>query len=209
MTPRLRSLLALVATAVVGGVTFTVYAPARGLTAADYADAGVSGPNRVATCPVRVSPECAQAYGTRRYETVRFLVVLGALADGGRDVLLPPRPRGVASECLRVMDWTECDIDPTASFPAVAAKWDAPVPVTLARQVSRYVIPDCRRPDGGYDLHLGDDGGAVPDCRRRELDGGSRWFGCNVMRRAEAVGTQCIAAPTGVIVYGERLEESL
>lgn len=29
MTPRLRSLLALVATAVVGGVTFTVYAPER------------------------------------------------------------------------------------------------------------------------------------------------------------------------------------
>lgn len=33
--------------------------------------------------------------------------------------------------------------------------------------------------------------------------------GCNVVKRVDAVGAACLAAPSGVVISGERLEESL
>lgn len=204
---RIAALTAVVATVGVGSLTFTVLAPDPGTTALDLADAGIAAPNRVATCPVRVDPSCAAALGVRLYETVRFPVYREAQSDGGIALVLPPRITR-ASRCLEVLDWSDCDLDPVATFPAVAAKWDDAVPVTIARSSSRYVIADCRDPDGGWD-----DKHAEVDCRaigaRGLPDGGPRWFGCNVLPRSVAVGTQCLDAPSGVVLAGERLEGAL
>lgn len=199
---RLAQLLGLVAVVTVGGVTATIYAPAPGVTQADLADAGIASANRVATCPVRVDPTCAAQLGLRQYETVRFPVFRAVQSDGGLEFVLPPGIRGLG-RCIEVLDdWRHCDIDATATFPAVASRWGQAVPLVVVRSTSRHVIPDCR--DGGaWDDRL------VVDCRMRQPDGGARWAGCNAMPRAQAVGTQCLDAPTGVVLQGERLEDAL
>jgi hypothetical protein len=202
---RIGALTAVVATVGVGSLTFTVLVPDPGTTALDLADAGIAAPNRVATCPVRVDPSCAAALGVRLYETVRFPVYREVLPDAGIALVLPPRIAR-ASRCVEVVEWAHCDLDPVANFPAVAAKWDDPVPLTLARSSSKHAIPDCHGDDGGWvDKH------EPVDCRRVELDGGSRWAGCNVLPRAAATGTQCLDAPTGTVFFiqGERLEDAL
>ena len=205
MNPRIAALSSLIAVAVVGGVTFSVYAPNAGTRAADLEDGGIAGPNRVFTCAVRVHPDCQAQFGVKRYETVRFPVYLGAVVNGARDVVLPPRLREFADECIRVLDWEECDSDPVGTYPAVAAKWDDAVPLSLARTASKWRIPNCRLSDGGWDDQMGEDGGATPDCR---LDG-VRWAGCNVLPRARLVGTQCLDSPTGVLTGTDKVEDSL
>lgn len=170
-----------------------------------YLASSSDGPaNRVATCHVRVSDECLAQYpALKRYETVRFPVVREVAADGGLTFVLP-RALGaqgsLARECIEVLDWASCDIETCAARPGVCAQWDAGQPVTRVRTASKYVIPDCRRPDGGWDDHH-----APVDCV--ELDGG--WRGCNVALRSQRVGTQCLDAPTGVVYAGERVEDSL
>lgn len=204
---RIAVLTALVAVVTVGGSVFSVYAPEQGVTAIDLADSGVAGPNRIATCPVRVAPECAAAFSTRRYETVRFPVFREVQPDGGIALLLPPRIMR-AADCLAVLDWTRCDLDPVATYPTVAARWDDAVPLTLARSASKFVIPDCRRADGGWDSDH-----APVDCVatgfKGYLDGGPRWNGCNTLERVFSAGSQCLDAPGVDVRDGERMEDSL
>lgn len=163
---------------------------------------------RAATCNVRVSDECLAQYpALRRYETLRF-PVLRDVSDGGLSFVLPRvlgDPNGVVRDCMEVVAWDDCTIDTCATFPAVCAAWDAGRPVTRVRSASKYVIPDCRGLDGGWDDSV------VADCRRKGVapDGGTRWWGCNVFPRAEAVGTQCLDAPSGIVFAGERVEDSL
>jgi hypothetical protein len=158
---------------------------------------------RVATCPVRLREECREKYpNLKRYETVRLPV---ALLDGGAPpekslaIALPE----VLADCVEVLRLEDCTFEDCAKGPGACDVKDAGL--TKVRAASKYVIPDCRTPDGGWD------DSAVVDCRRAGvlLDGGAAWWGCNVFPRAEAVGTQCLDAPTGVVVAGERLEDSL
>lgn len=204
---RLAQLLVVLGTVTVGAVSYTLYAPEPGTRAADLADAGVTAPNRIATCPVRVDPSCGLP--VPRYATVRFPVFRDVMADGGIALIFPPRIAR-AARCLDVRDWSQCDLDPVSSFPAVAARWDAAVPLVLARAASKFVIPDCRTADGGWDERAER---PPVDCRGfgpwGELDGGARWRGCNVTPRRWAVGTQCLDAPTNNVAAYERLEDSL
>jgi hypothetical protein len=48
-----------------------------------------------------------------------------------------------------------------------------------------------------------DDVGPV-DCRLRLDDGGSVWRGCNVLQRAQAVGSECLPSACGA-TSGEQL----
>lgn len=179
-----------------------------GIYVASTTDApGAGGALRAATCNVRVSDECLATYPSlKRYETVRF-PVLRDVSDGGLSFVLPralAAKGSLARECIEVVDWAACDVDPCATFPAVCAAWDAGQPVTRVRSASKYVIPDCRDalPDGGLQWV---DNHAPVDCT--ELDGG--WRGCNVGLRAQRRGAKCLDAPSGVVFAGERLEDSL
>lgn len=206
---RLAQWVSLVTVVVVGAATYTVYGPSSpAITPTHYLDAGVSGPTHIATCPARIRPQCAATYGTRRYETLRFPVfVTGTPGNAqGFDVLLPPRSQSVAGPCIEVMAWADCTLEAvTAGTQAAAlAYWVAEIPVLVARSSSSHVVPDCRGADGGWD-----DAHAPVACQRREPDGGSRWAGCNVMPRAQSVGGACLDAPTGVVYFGERWEDSL
>jgi hypothetical protein len=110
----------------------------------------------------------------------------------------------VLADCVEVLRLEDCAFEDCAKTPGACDVKDAGL-AKADRAASKYVIPDCRAPDGGWD------DSAVVDCRRAGvlLDGGAAWWGCNVFPRAEAVGTQCLDAPTGVVVAGERLEDSL
>lgn len=164
---------------------------------------------RVATCGVRVSDECLKQYpALKRYETLRF-PVLRDVSDGDLSFVLPrafAAQGSLARECIEVVDWAACDVDACAAFSAVCGAWDAGQPVTRVRSASKYVIPDCRGADGGWD-----DGHASVDCLRLGYasDGGYGWAGCNVIPRGLSAGSQCLDAPSGVVFAGERLEDSL
>lgn len=202
---RLAALVSLVTVVGVSGLTYTVYGPnSSTITATHYLDAGVAQPTHLATCPVRVEPACAAAYGTGLYETVRFPVfVTGTPGDAnGFDVLLPPRTSRVAGRCLEVMDWSRCTLEVVTApmMAAVMAYWDSDVPLQVMRGSSTHVIPDCREADGGWnDQH------APVDCTT--FDGG--WRGCNVLPRSAMTGTRCLSAPSSVVRAGERIEGSL
>jgi hypothetical protein len=181
---------------VAGGIAVGVY-----FTGLDTVDPTAL---RVATCPVRLREECRGKYpDMKRYETVRLPV---AMLDGGVPlekslaIALPD----VLADCVEVLRLEDCAFEDCAKTPGACDVKDAGL-AKADRAASKYVIPDCRAPDGGWD------DSAVVDCRRAGvlLDGGAAWWGCNVFPRAEAVGTQCLDAPTGVVVAGERLEDSL
>jgi hypothetical protein len=181
---------------VAGGIAVGVY-----VASFDTVDATAL---RVATCPVRIREECRAKYpDMKRYETVRLPV---AMLDGGGDALeksLAIALPDVLADCVEVLRPEDCAFEDCAKGPGACDVKDAGL--AKVRAASKYVIPDCRAPDGSWD------DSAVVDCRRAGvlLDGGAAWWGCNVFPRAEAVGTQCLDAPTGVVVAGERLEDSL
>ncbi len=164
---------------------------------------------RAATCGVRISDECLVQYpALKRYETLRFPVMREVRVDGGLAFTLPQvlgDPDGIVRNCVEVVDWASCDLDTCATYPAVCAAWDAGQPVVRVRSASKYVIPDCRGPDGGWDDT------SVVDCRRKGVgnDGGTAWWGCNVFPRSESVGTKCLDAPSGTVMAGERIEDSM
>lgn len=168
--------------------------------------------NRSATCSVRVSDECLAQYPSlKRYEAVRFPVVRSVLGDGGLQFLMPRAlgdPNSIVRDCIEVLDWATCDLDTCATYPATCASWDAGQPMTRVRAASRYVIPDCRNSDGGWDKNH-----APVNCGATGAfglpDGGPRWAGCNVLPRTNAVGPACLDAPSGNVFLGERLEDSL
>ena len=164
------------------------------------ADAGYS-PTHVATCQVRLSPECVAlatdaGFPLRTYERVRFPVSMATLADGGRDVQLPPLPLASARRCVEVVDWNDCTIVLAASAPAIAALWGQPVPFTTLGTVKRCVRAKL---DAGL------------ACDRRQADGGVFSFGDrNVFQRAEAVApATCEPVECGPVVLGEDPETEL
>jgi hypothetical protein len=200
---RIAQLTAVIASLVIGGTSFVIYNPKLSTSHADLADAGAAAANRVATCPVRVSEACQAQFSVRAYETLRFPVVRDVLPSGEVVILMPAAAKAVGErlrECVRVVDWRACDLDPVASFPAVASRWGTANPFVRVRSASKYVIPDCRLPDGGWNTEH-----APVDCR--SLDGG--WRGCNVQPRAQMTGTACLDSPSGVVEAGERIEDSL
>lgn len=200
---RLAQLAALIVTVTVGPVVFSIFNPKPTTEHADLVDAGAVSANRVATCPVRVSPECVARYGVKSYETLRFPVYREALPDGGVIILMPAASKatdGKLLDCVRVKSWQDCDLDPVGTFPAVASRWGNANPFVLARTASKFVIPNCKLPDGGFDHNH-----APVDCQPRDAG----WRGCSVMLRAEAAGAECLDAPTGVVDYGTRLEDNL
>lgn len=200
---KLRALVFLVSSITIGAVTYNIYAPKNDTTEVDLADAGVASANRVATCPVRVSDECRGRFGLKRYETVRFPIFTDNQSASVTNVILPPAARAIKS-CVEVVDFAQCDVDPTGSFPSVALKWGDPNPFTRVPTATKFVIPDCRNADGGWnELH------APVACLRSLPDGGTGWKGCNVIPRSEASGGACLPAPSGSVMLGDRLEESL
>jgi hypothetical protein len=175
---------------------------AAGVYVANFGDVSPAA-LRVATCPVRLREGCREKYpDMKRYETVRLPV---AMLDGGVPlekslaIALPD----VLADCVEVLRLEDCAFEDCDRHPGECDTRDAGL--ARARAASKYVIPDCRTADGGWDDT------AVVDCRRAGvlLDGGAAWWGCNVFPRTEAVGTRCLDAPTGVVVAGERLEDSL
>lgn len=200
---RIAQLTVALATIIIGGTSYVVLNPKASTDHADLTDAVATAANRVATCPVRVSKECRAQYGVRAYETLRFPVVRDVLPDGGVAILMPAASKATDDRlrgCVHVMDWSACNLDPVASFPAVASRWGNSNPFVLARSASKFVIPDCRNADGGWnDQH------APVACT--SLDGG--WRGCNVMPRAQMTGAACLDAPSGVVDGNERIEDAL
>ena len=101
---------------------------------------------------------------------------------------------------------------PTAARVAVIITEEAATlagqPITRVRTASKWVIPDCRNSDGGWNDHH-----APVACNATGAyglpDGGPVWRGCNVLPRANSTGAACIDSPTGVVFAGERLEDAL
>lgn len=192
-----------IAAASVGALVFAVFIVVGGnvLQQTTYlADAGYL-PTHVATCQVRLSPECVAlatdaGFPLRTYERVRFPVSMTALADGGRDVQLPPLPLTAARRCVEVVDWNDCTLVLAASAPAIAALWGQPVPFTTLGTVKR-----CVRAKFAAGLL----------CDRLRADGGVFSFGDrNVFQRAEAAApAMCEPVECGPILLGEEPEVEL
>jgi hypothetical protein len=145
----------------VGALTFSVYLAVGGDVSAQkdfLVDAGYA-PSHVATCPVRISPECvalaADAGVTvHTYERLSFGVDVNVMADGGRDVQLPPMAMA-ARECIQP-DWPNCTLALCATRPTVCAKVGQPLPFVLEARSGRCLrkntdagFPDCFTSDGG------------------------------------------------------------
>ena len=145
----------LVTVAIVGALSFTVYVVTGGgvQQQTDFlADAGIA-PNRDATCPVRLDPDFATDAGLKVYQRLLFPVNLRTLADGGRDVTMPPMPLQQARNAIEVVDWTDCTL--VASTAPVAALWGTQRPFTSAGVVK----PWCRqKSDAGLPCVLLDGG---------------------------------------------------
>lgn len=200
---KLAAILVSLASVTIGTVTYNILAPKNTTDIVDIADAGVDSANRVATCPVKVSDECRAKFGAKKYETLRFPVFVDVQSAAVTNIIMPPAAKAVKS-CIDLIDFSKCDLDPVASFPAVAAKWGDSNPFSRVPGASKAVIPDCRNPDGGWnDRH------APVACTRTQPDGGTAWMGCNVMPRSESNGAQCLNAPSLSVIQGDRLEESL
>jgi len=158
------------ATALVGATTFTVVlvtgtpTPTVPEQTAFLLDAGYTGATHVATCPVRFDPSCVAVANdagipVHAYERLRFPVAIINLADGGRDVQLPPMNLGIVQECFRVVDWSDCALATAASAPAIAGLIGQQLPFSLAGAVRKCVRPKF---DAGLTcLHL--DGGSTGD----------------------------------------------
>lgn len=156
----------LIATVLVGATTFTVFlvtgtpTPTVSEQTAFLIDAGYTGATHVATCPVRFYPSCVAVANdagipVHVYERLRFPVAMIALADGGRDVQLPPMNLGIVQECFRVVDWADCTLATAASAPAIAGLIGQQLPFSLAGAVRKCVRPkfdaglQCLLADGG------------------------------------------------------------
>lgn len=144
----------LITTVLVGSLTFSVYLLTGGTVQEqtdDAADAGISPPNRDATCPVRLDEDYAADAGLRVYQRLQFPVALKVLPDGGRDVTLPPMPVQRVRQALDVVDWNDCTL--SASSGPIAALWGTPRPFVATTR------PWCRqRTDAGLPCLLLDGG---------------------------------------------------
>lgn len=192
----------LVATVLVGALTFSIFLVTGGGTVQNQlnwlqTDAGITTVTHAATCPVRVSAECAAAAGVKRYTRLTFPVSVRVQADGGRDVQLPPMNVGVVDECIHVIDWADCTLNGSgAAVTAVRGLLGQQLPFTVSGVQPRWVR---QKADAGL------------PCRRRETDGGSRNFGDrNVFPASEAVSVPtCEVVGSGVIYSGANPETDL
>lgn len=157
----------LLTTVLVGATVFSVYLVTGGTVPEQTAylvDAGYTGATHVATCPVLISPDCVDAgqqagIPVHRYERLRFPVAIRPLADGGRDVQMPPMNTQLAGACIQVVDWTDCTLATAASAPAIASLIGQQLPFSLAGAVRKCVRPKF---DAGLTcVHL--DGGSTGD----------------------------------------------
>lgn len=143
----------------VGTLTFAVYVASGGTVQeqTDFlADAGLGTPNRNATCPVRLDADFAADAGLKLYQRFLFPVVLTVLPDAGRDVQMPPMPRG-ARDAIDVVDWNDCTL--AASTAPVAALWGTARPFTTVSAANK---PWCRQNGAGLPC-VGLDGGTMGD----------------------------------------------
>ena len=154
----------LVAIVAVGALTFSIVTVVGGnptqQTAFLLSDGGISGPNRVATCPVRIDPDCVARAAdagivVRTNDRLKFPVARVVMPDGGILIQLPPMRMGTVRECIHVKDWTDCTLDPVASDPATAGKWGQGLPFTRTG-----VVPKCvrRKADAGLPCRFTDGG---------------------------------------------------
>jgi hypothetical protein len=169
---------------------------AGGTVAAIWLGTADSTPTRIATCPVWLDDDALRiaadaGLSLKHNVALRFPVVRAALADGGLSFDLPPGFRALRG-LVEVRDWAACDLDAVATFPAVAARWDAGVPFVIPGAASKKW---CRaRFDAGVMCPL--------------LDGGS--FGDrNVSRCSERIAAQCERVGSGVIQMGEDPEKDI
>lgn len=148
----------------VGALVFSVVAVVGGSPAQQTAflasDAGINGPTHVATCPVRIDPDCvaraaAAGIAVKTNERLKFPVARVAMLDGGIMIQLPPMQTGVIRECIQVKDWSDCTLATAASDPTAAGKWGQALPFTKTGTVRGCVrrkadagLP-CRFVDGG------------------------------------------------------------
>lgn len=184
----------LVATVIVGASTFLVYLAVGGGVQAqhDYLDSlGMTTPNRVATCPVRINDDCIgwvsdAGVSVHKYERLRFPVI--RTAGTQIDIQLPPMPLSLVLNghaCLEVIDWTDCTLDTVATFPTVAAKWGDAIPFSKSGVTKKCVR---RNTSGGF-----------PNCLRNGVNFGEM----NVFLLTEATVPANCEAVECVVAYGD------
>jgi hypothetical protein len=226
-----RTLLALAAVAIAGGVTFSVLIPRAGVTRQTLLDAGFESAQRVVVvCEERLGKGAVKRL--RREFGANAMRARQRYAEVAR-VGLCARSQGVGN-CLR----------PDGGVFAAVTGGDIVVPSLrfLARLedgedesedgdiVASYLLHGTCRVEPCQDFgalctdafafkltsqrcalprcrnDAGDwDESVEPDCRLRLDDGGTRWNGCNVIPRAKAVGTECMPSSC-TVVSGEGSE---
>lgn len=143
-----------------GGLVFSIFVVSGGTVQQQVnvlADAGLGVPNRNATCAVRLDADFAADAGLKLYQRLLFPAVLTVLPDGGRDVQMPPMPRG-ARDAIDVVDWNDCTL--AASTGPVAALWGNVRPFMTVAAANK---PWCRqKSDAGLPC-VGLDGGTMGD----------------------------------------------
>lgn len=182
-----------ITTVAVGALTFVIYLATGGNVARQnqfLGDAGYSGATHVATCPVRISDECLAiaidaGVSIHRFETLRFPIAQVVMADGGRDIQLPPMNQNVRN-CVEVIDWSACGLATAGTFPAVAAKWGNAIPFAITGSPKPCVR---QKADAGL------------TCLKLLSDGGSFDYGDrNVYARSEAVSpATCEQVACGIL----------
>jgi hypothetical protein len=185
-----RRLVAIISVA--GGLVFSVFALQGGTVAeqtAFLADAGIQ-PNRDAVCPVRLDPDFAADAGLGVYQRLLFPVRLLVMADGGRDVQMPPVPVHLVRDAIDVVDWGDCTL--SASTAPVAALWGTRLPfqrIASGQPWCRAKLPvlPCLLTDGG-----------VPDSLGPQLGGPN--IGLCSLRAAPAT---CERVSGGVVYLGD------
>jgi hypothetical protein len=190
----------LVSVVAVGALSFSVFLIQGGTVQQQLnvlTDAGVV-PNRVATCPVRISPELkadalAAGVTVHTYERLSFPVALTILADGGRDVQLPPIRADVRVGIEP--DWENCTLVTCAARPAVCAKWGDALPLVLETRSGRCLR---KNTEAGFGACFTLDGGDPGEMNVRPA--GNYSGSCEPV---EALGPSC------AIIAGESPETEL
>ena len=180
---------AIVAVVSVGALTFTAYVVRDGngvQSQANFLADGGFAPNRDATCPVRLDADFAADAGLGVYQRLKFPVALRVLPDGGRDVQMPPMPKG-ARDAIDVVRWDDCSLDPDTA--PVRALWGTARPFTLTGVVK----PWCRAKLPGLPCLLTD--GGLP---------GDRNVGLCTGRANPAT---CERVSSGVVYLGDSPED--
>lgn len=188
----------LIAVVAVGSLVFSVVAVVGGSPAQQTAflltDGGISGPTHVATCPVRIDPDCvaraaAAGIAVKTNDRLKLPVARVVMPDGGVMIQLPPMQAGVIRECIQVKDWADCTLVPAASDAVTAGRWGLPLPFSKTG-----VVPACVRRRAGVACKFTD--GGLPGA-------------LNVFPRAQAQNPAVCEACECSIFLGENPEVDL